>query len=311
MLITSYNHARYIAQALDAVLEQRGVTFEVLIGDDCSTDGTRSVINEYARRYPDLVTPVFPEHNMGGEGKVLYGELVRHSRGRYLAGLDGDDYWTSPDKLLLQVDHLDRHPECSMVFHNAVRRADGGNVPDTLYTPLSQPLRLETGQLFDYNPVAACAPVFRREAIDPLPPWYFDLPWGDLPLYFLAAQHGELHYLPEVMGVYRLHDGGMYSGITALRRFELDVEFLQGMHEVVPPEDDWRRRRRLAVVLARLAREHLRRGDREAARRRLAESFRTWPPDPRRLGRGHGERFRLALWLSMRLSTPRHSTRWS
>jgi glycosyltransferase involved in cell wall biosynthesis len=298
VLVQTFNHERYIAEALDSVLEQRGVgPFEVLVGDDCSTDGTRSVIDAYARRHPGVVQPFYPRENMGGEGKILFAELVARSRGRYIAWLDGDDYWTCPDKLRIQTRYLDLHPRCSMCFHNAVRRTDGGEVPDVLYNPPDRPRRVAYGDLFGDNPVAACAPVFRREVIDPLPPWYFRLPWGDLPLYLVAAQRGEVHYLPEVMGVYRIHSHGMYSGVSRLRQHELDIEFFDGLAGVVRASEDGHRRRRLSIALTRAAHEHLKAGDRDAARRQLRESFRVWPIDPRRLRGGAGELRRLQLWV--------------
>ncbi len=298
VLLTAYDHEAYIGQAIDSVLEQRGAgSVEVLVGDDCSRDGTRAVIDGYARRHPGTVVPFYPEHNLGGGGKPLYAELVRRSRGRYVAGMDGDDFWTSPDKLARQADHLDRHPGCAMVFHNAVRRWDDGRRPDELYNPPDQPSTLAYRDLFGVNPVASCTPLFRREVLDPLPPWYLELPWGDLPLYLLAAEAGEIHYLPEVMGVYRLHGGGMFSGLDALRQETLDVAFFRGLAGVVPPTEDRHRRRRLAVSLGRLARQQALAGDDEAARRTLGESFRTWPLDPRQLRRGRGELRRVLQWL--------------
>jgi glycosyltransferase involved in cell wall biosynthesis len=306
VLITAFNHEQFIARALEGAVEQRDVgPYEVLVGDDCSTDGTRTVIERYARRYPDLVQAVLPERNMGGAGKTLFAELLRRSRGRYVASLDGDDYWTSPGKLRRQVDYLDAHPECSMCFHNAWRRQDGADGPGVPYTPGDQSSRLVVDQLFEFNPVASCSPMFRREAIDPLPPWYFELPWGDLSLYFLAARHGELHYLPDLLGVYRSHDGGMYSAMSRLDRLESDVAFFGGLAGIVPPRTEAVRRRWLAIVLSRSAQEYLRLGERALARDRLERSFREWPLDPRRLRRGRGELRRIALWLLMRTPSRR------
>ncbi|WP_369140362.1 glycosyltransferase [Modestobacter versicolor] len=309
VLITSYDHEAFIGQAIEGVLEQRGVgPIELVVGDDCSSDGTRAVIEGYARRHPGRVVPFFPERNMGGGGKALYAELVRRSRGRFIAGMDGDDYWTSPDKLATQLDHLDRTPGCTMVFHNAVRRTDDGSVPDALYNPPDQARTIPYADWFEQNPVASCTPVFRREVLDPLPPWYLELPWGDLPLYLLAAAEGEVHYLPDVMGVYRLHGGGMFSGLSALRQETLDVEFFRGLSGVVPPQHDRYRRRRLAVAEARLAHQLALTGDHQAAADHLAESFRTWPLDVPRLRPGRGELRRVALWLDLHT---RSRGRWS
>lgn len=308
VLITAYDHEAYIGQAIEGVLEQTGVAFELLVGDDCSTDGTRAVIDGYARRHPDVVIPFYPDANLGGGGKVLFAELIRRSRGQYIAGMDGDDWWTSPDKLRTQVDHLDAQPGASMVFHNAVRHWVDAREPDRLYNPPDQPPVLDPRDLFRANPVAACTPMFRREVLDPLPEWYFQLPWGDLPLYLLAAGAGELHYRPDVMGVYRLHRTGMFSKLTPLQQDGQDAAYYRGLAGVVPPHLEAHRRRRLATALAGMARQLALAGDHQAAHDHLAESFRTARMDPRRLRPGQGELKRVALWASLHTTARR---RWS
>ena len=298
-LITSYNHEPYIAQALDSVLAQVGIEgHEILVGDDCSTDGSRTVIETYARRYPDVIRPVFPATNLGTGGKALYRLLVAQSRGRYIAGLDGDDYWTSPHKLFSQVAHLEAHPECSMCFHNVVHdvQSDG---PDILHNAATGPPATDLSYLIEHNPVASCSPVFRSDSIRPLPQWYMTLPWGDWPLYILAAMRGEIHFIPEVMGAYRIHEGGMYSRLSRRERLRLEVEFFEGLVGVVGPAEP-RRRARLAATLVELGREELQAGDRVAADRALRRSFAALPFDRRTWHSGNGERRRLVLWLSLR-----------
>jgi glycosyltransferase involved in cell wall biosynthesis len=300
VLITSYNHERYIARALESVLDQRGADpFEVLVGDDCSTDSTRSVIDRYAQRHPELIHRFYPTENMGGAGKALFAELIKRCHGRYIAFLDGDDYWTSSDKLRLQADHLDEQESCAMCFHNAVTVYEDGEAPDEPYNPPDQPLQVGVEELFQACVIASCTPMFRREVLDPLPAWYFRLPWGDWSLYFMALEHGRIDYLPTVMGAYRIHPEGMYTALSSLDQKKVLVDFLEGMDGVVTGGERLRRRR-LAIALVELAQEHLQRGEREAARRRLAESYRAWPVTLRTLRRGQGERQRLSLWWSAR-----------
>jgi glycosyltransferase involved in cell wall biosynthesis len=304
VLVSAYNFERYIARALDSVLEQVGVEpWEVLVGDDCSTDSTRAIVRDYARRHPDVIRTVFPEKNLGGAGINMWGELLRRSRGRYLAGLDGDDYWTDPDKLRRQAVHLDEHPECSMVFHNAAYVLGDGS-PGDLYNPPEQSAVLGLDELFAGCPAASCSPLFRREVISPLPSWYFRLPVGDWSLYLMAAERGEIHYLPDVMGVYRIHPGGEYSKLTPLQQKQQLVEFLDGLAGALPGLEQ-ARRRRLGLALVDLAREHLRRGERLAAVRHLVRSYRATPPNVRLLGPGQLERTRLSLtWRASRPVTP-------
>jgi glycosyltransferase involved in cell wall biosynthesis len=297
VLITAYNHEGYIERAIEGALQQRGVPLEILVGDDRSEDGTRAVIEGVARRYPDLVHPHFPEQNRGGGGKVLFADLIAMARGDYIAGLDGDDYWTSPDKLLRQVAHLDAHPESAMVFHNVVREYEDDDRPSDLYLPVGSPARLDWQDFLGTNPVPSCSPLFRREVLDPLPAWYFPLPWGDWPLYFIAAERGNIDYLPEVMGVFRFHSKGMYSGLTPVLRRRNEVDFFRQISEIAPPHMVMPVRRRLALALSRLASALVQSGQIGAARRAATESFRVWPPDPRKLHRGLGERARVVTLL--------------
>ena len=275
VVMTSFEHERYIARALDGVLAQRGVDFDLLVGDDASTDGTRAVIAEYARAHPGVIRTFLPERNLGNGGKAIFAELIEMARGDYLAVLDGDDYWTAHDKLLRQVAYLDEHPECSMCFHNVLCAYEGEVRADERFNGPDQPAEVEVAALLDRCVVASCSPMFRRETISPLPPWYFDLPWGDWSLYFLAAEHGALRYLPDVMGVYRIHDAGMYSRLSRLEALERRTEFYAGL--VVAPEHARARRRKVAETWVKRALEHNQLGQRPAALRCLARAARVSP----------------------------------
>src|SRR5688572_9661409 len=104
VIIMTYQHEAYIARALESVLVQDGApSYEVLVGDDVSTDGTRAIVNRYAQDYPDRIRAFLPPVKLGHQGKVLFGEMVKASRGDYIARMDGDDYWTAADKLRRQV----------------------------------------------------------------------------------------------------------------------------------------------------------------------------------------------------------------
>lgn len=275
VLLTSFEHERYIARALDGVLAQRDVDFELLVGDDASTDGTRAVIAEYANAHPGVISTVLPPRNLGNGGKAIFGELVEMARGDYLAVLDGDDYWTAPDKLLRQVTYLDEHPECSMCFHNVLCVYEDEARADEPYNGPDQPAEVDMGTLLDRCVVASCSPLFRRETISPLPPWYFQLPWGDWSLYFLAAEHGALRYLPDMMGVYRIHGAGMYSRLSRLEALERRTDFYAGL--VVPPEHEAARRRKVGETWVKRALEHNRLAQRSAALRCVVRAARVSP----------------------------------
>lgn len=116
VLVSVYNHEHFIEECLLSVAAQK-VSFpiEVIVGEDCSTDGTREVLRRLETRLPETFTILYREHNLGA---VANGEdLYARARGRYLADLEGDDFLTYPGKLQEQVDFLEAHPECSAVYH--------------------------------------------------------------------------------------------------------------------------------------------------------------------------------------------------
>lgn len=298
VLITTFDHESFIARALDSVVEQRlDDRFEVLVGDDCSSDGTRAIIERYASEHPELIATYFPPQNLGGGGSRMLAALIERSHGEYIAKLDGDDYWTSALKLRRQVEYLDANPQCSMCFHNAVCHWEDGSRADTPHNDGNLVEILDVAALLDHNPVASCSFLMRRGIVDSLPAWYFSLPWGDWPMYFLAAQTGEIHYLPDVMGVYRIHSRGLYSGLTTIRSLELLIDFYRGIGPAIPPAYDRIRRERLATAWERLAIEHDRSGDAAEARRCLRASFAASPPT-RPWRRPDGRR--LARWMLLR-----------
>lgn len=119
VLVITYNHERYISQALDSVLmQQTSFDWEILVSEDCSTDRTRQIVKEYAARRQGLLRLLLSEKNLHSNEVVA--RAIRAAAGDYLALLDGDDYWLTSEKLQTQVDFMDSHPESTVCFHQAV-----------------------------------------------------------------------------------------------------------------------------------------------------------------------------------------------
>lgn len=210
--VITYNHADLIEQALESVYRQvADFEIEVVISEDASTDGTREIVQEWSRRYPDRTRLLLSERNLKSN------EVVRRAfhaaRGEFVAMLDGDDYWTSPDKLSAQAAVMDADPRLSVCFHNA--HVLGGSTRfGTLWTDPSLERRLSLADLWEGNPFPTCGSMFRRSCVLELPVWYGALDVmmiTDWPLYLLFAEQGDIAFLPEPMGVYRLHADGAYS----------------------------------------------------------------------------------------------------
>lgn len=120
----AYNHAPFIKKCLDGILMQNtNFSFEVLIHDDASTDGTDAIINEYVCKYPHIIFPIFEKENQYSNGyKSIMDLTFNYSRakGKYIATCEGDDYWTDPFKLQKQIDFLEENPDYSVCFHRCI-----------------------------------------------------------------------------------------------------------------------------------------------------------------------------------------------
>jgi len=202
--ILTYNQEIYIKQAIDSALNQNtSFNYELVIGEDCSTDQTRAVIEQYQKKYPNKIRLLLNDKNVGAVKNLA--AILLASRGKYIAMLEGDDYWTSPNKLQKQVDFLQCNPDYSICFHAAklVDRTD--NLIRIL--PLEK-FKKATSTLEDllihdvFMPT--CSTMFRARSFEYFPKILFSLRNGcDWALSVLNAEHGLIGYLDETMSAYR------------------------------------------------------------------------------------------------------------
>ena len=130
VIVVTCNQKQYIRQALDSILMQETTfPYEILIGDDASTDGTSEIVEEYAQRHPSLIRAFIREKNLGPTKNVY--DLLAQARGKYIANCEGDDYWINCKKLQLQVDFLEKNPIYSACTHNCrIVDETGAALPD-------------------------------------------------------------------------------------------------------------------------------------------------------------------------------------
>jgi glycosyltransferase involved in cell wall biosynthesis len=225
VLVVTYNHARFVRQALDSAIAQRlPQPFEILVSEDCSTDGTREIVQEYAERHPHLVRLLLSERNLHSNEVVARG--VRAARGRYVAVLDGDDYWTSDDKLRAQVAFLDVRPDVTICFHNVQVVDEHSQSTGRLWNAPGQPEVSGLHELLRGNFIATSSVVYRRAAIAEVPAWYNRFfPVTDWPLHVLYAREGRIGYLDRTLGAYRLHSGGLFSTLGEREKLEANADF--------------------------------------------------------------------------------------
>ncbi|WP_083251896.1 glycosyltransferase family 2 protein [Pedobacter steynii] len=226
----TYNHEQYIAEALDSFLMQKtGFEFEILVGEDCSTDATRSVIREYAVRYPERIKLIAHPENIGAIRNQV--DVITRARGKYIALCDGDDFWTDPEKLQKQVDFLETNPEYVICCHHT-RVIDENE--ETVYlkkTPVSMEFDYQDVLLGKREETRICSLMIRNiDAVRAVgqESWYFDTYGTDtlFKLYALANTGKKIFVLPEVMACYRLHTGGIWSMIDSrIRKTRMVSDF--------------------------------------------------------------------------------------
>lgn len=236
--IITYNHAPFIRQAIDSVLMQKtSFDFEVLIGEDDSNDGTREIVKEYATKYPEKIRlflhnrkDVLYIHGRPTGRRNLVNNL-KNARGQYIALLEGDDYWISPDKLQKQADFLEAHPECSLCFHDVLVEYEDGSPshPNQLAVRKSElavrkPV-YSLSELLDGKVLPPTGSVMIRNWLFPnFPDWYYRVAFGDISLFALCAEHGDMGFINESMGVYRVHKGGFWSrGLNLKQQAPLQI----------------------------------------------------------------------------------------
>ncbi len=291
VVVATYDHEAFLEQALESVASQRtDRPIEIIVSEDHSTDGTRAIATAFAEREPRATLLLSPR-NLRSNEVVRRG--IARARGRYVCVLDGDDHWTSSTKLEDQAALLDAHPDVAAWFHNAeVVGAAGGE--GRRWTPSTQAPVVTAETIWAGNPFATCAGMMRRSALVDLDGWYDAFfPITDWPLYVLCAEHGDLAFTDDVVGAYRLHDGGLFSSRPGKEKLELIAGFYPRMDRALGRRHHDRARAGAARFFLEWAEVHAAEGDRRMARWCLARSLRSGG-----VGRPLARRWARCAWRS-------------
>jgi glycosyltransferase involved in cell wall biosynthesis len=231
--IYTYNHEQFIAEALESVLDQEAsFNWEIVVGDDASTDGTREILRSYAEAYPGRIRLLLHPESLGPNERNLDGKnnflaTYRACGGEYVALLEGDDYWTDNRKLAKQVEFLETHPTCSFCCHPVAIEYSGDRKQhwdriigesDKESATLEDVLRLETKP-----EMPTPSMMIRRSSLSSFPGWFSGMFNGDYAMQVLLAQRGDVGFLPDCMAVHRKHDRGLS------RVYDTDPVFINAM----------------------------------------------------------------------------------
>ncbi|MCC6447825.1 MAG: glycosyltransferase [Chitinophagaceae bacterium] len=213
--IQAFNHGHFIGHCIDSVLMQEtNFKFEILLGEDNSSDDTRRICLEYAKKYPDRIelflhdrsNVICIDNNPTGRYNFIYNLLG--CRGKYIALLDGDDYWTDPYKLQKQIDFLEKNSSYAGCFHYT-QELNTGASDGKIYGKYGTKLDFDTNDTFSITTLFHTSSfVFRRDALF-IPDWFTKVVSGDMALFSIVSAKGKLRCIPEVMSVYRKHEGGL------------------------------------------------------------------------------------------------------
>ena len=231
--VTAYNLEKWLPRAIESALEQRtSFPIEIVIGENCSQDSTLAVARSYQARHPKVVRVLERSENLGIQRN--YYDTFDHCRGKYIAWLDADDYWTDREKLQVQVEALESDPSLSACCHYVRWVANDVEVKRERY-PVLPAGRYGLDEILRHNFVPAPSAMFRNGLHRGLPAWYFDLaPTTDWPLWVLAALGGEIALLDRTMADYRLTPGSSFMSRGSLFWYTTDAKFYENIESVLP-----------------------------------------------------------------------------
>ena len=222
----TYNHAPYIAQAIEAVLQQKtNFPFELVIGEDCSTDGTREIVFEYQRKYADIIRVITSDKNVGATQNGH--RTMKACRGIYIAFCEGDDYWHHLDKLQKQVDYMESRPECGMVcadcdvyYTRSKKSIRSFNFHKGFHSPSNLTIeQIVWGDLLEFT----CTVMVRRylyEQVVENDPYLHKsgkFLLGDQQAWAEIALISEVSYIPECLATYRVLDESASRSENAIK----------------------------------------------------------------------------------------------
>jgi glycosyltransferase involved in cell wall biosynthesis len=200
----TYNHEKFISQAIEGALMQKtDFPIELIIGEDCSTDRTREICVEYQQKHPEIIKLQLPEKNMGMIPNFI--TTLSVCAGKYIALCEGDDYWTDPCKLQKQVDFLKKNVEYVLCFHKV--KIDSMNQTDQALFTTCEEREYSSYEIYDKWTIPTCSVVFRN-IIDKIK-WHENVVFGDIFLFLSLMEYGKAYCYDFMGGVYRKHPTGM------------------------------------------------------------------------------------------------------
>ena len=250
--VQTYQHAAYIQECLDGILMQKTTfPFEILLGEDDSTDGTREICLEYAEKFPDKIR-LYLHHRennikIGGQatGRFNFVYNLYSAKGKYIALCEGDDYWTNPLKLQKQVDFMEKILDFGICFHKVevFQQTKSILLEDTITREVPEVTTIR--ELAKGNFIHTPSVLFRNDF--KIPKWFLMTTLGDWSLYMTIIKDKKIIKLQDNMAVYRLHDQGIWSEKPQEERDKITLKAVKLIYKNLDMEEPTKQ-----VILSRL-----------------------------------------------------------
>lgn len=240
----TYNHESYIEKTLEGfVSQQTNFRFKVIVHDDASTDGTAEIVRKYAEKYPDIIFPIFQTENKYSQHISIFDNFIKPElEGRYIAVCEGDDYWCDMQKLQMQYDYMEQHPECALCVHNTKRIDADGKELHKLFNESLIDVDYTTDEII----VAGGGGLFHTSSFFMRTKSRFAFPdefkisgIGDYPLSIWLSVDGKyVHYIGKVMSAYRMKVPGSWTSRNA-NTYDKKIAFRKDSIDAIKRMDDY------------------------------------------------------------------------
>lgn len=229
IVCAAYNFQSYISDAMNGFLRQKtNFAFEILVGDDCSSDKTLSILREYENKYPKIVKIISRRKNIGGDHN--WANLLERSSSQYIANCDGDDYWFSIDKLQTQVDYLDKNKETGLVFTdvNFINEKNEVIEPDVFKSKKLEIFETFEDVLINKPYLAPSTWVYRRNLHKGVIDDNYSYVDQTFPLLLEVLRVSKISYIPKTTSNYRVRNESQ----TNTRSYHKRLNFLKGIYKI-------------------------------------------------------------------------------
>jgi glycosyltransferase involved in cell wall biosynthesis len=232
--ICTYNQERFIEQAVQSVLMQNtSCEVEIIIGDDASTDGTAEILKRLRDEHPTQMKLFLHQQNLGNRGGNNFLNALKACQGDYIATLDGDDFWNSPDKLQKQFEFLEASPDFALCFHETWGIVDSHESDKILFIgpPPQDELTLADLCKYYYFHTSSC--FFRGELLveEELEDWLKDLRQQDWALHIYLARFGKIKFLKNIFSTYRINSQGTWTSSPNIQRVQDNITVIHHLNQ--------------------------------------------------------------------------------